>query len=220
MKKILLILCLVMGQGVFAKTVTLDGTRLLTLSLSQSAINRLTLVTDEIENVFLSPTHLSNNVELDASGHLFITGDEMTREAYLSLVTSGGAVQDFKILFDAKEPEPTFLTSPKSEGAAPMPLERPDVAELLARARDGDLSGWSRSSLKAQMRVVEGLTATHHASYTHASDALVLHVFYLKGQGPLISSLFQKKGDLALVMNERTLTQHTKLLVIQERKQQ
>lgn len=208
-----------------AATIQMDAKRVLNVSLSKNGINRICVEGDEINNILVNPVHLQNDIHLDDTGHLFVMGSDVTREAYISLVSASGFVQDLKVTFENQHPEPLFLKAVSSlmPEDTPMSLEKGDAANLLRKVLKGDFGEWREvSSLNSPCSPREGnkLLALPKRHFIHKDGDLTLSEFKVESPCPILPGVgaLKQDRDVALVFNERTISPNTKLFVIQERK--
>ena len=214
-------MCAVFSPECKGVVVNMDSKRVLSLTMSKQGINRICVEGDEINNVLVNPVYLQSDIQLDESGQLFVLGNDSVKEAFVSLVTSSGAVQDLKLVFESKHPEPIFLHfSRVSPLEAPIPLGKLDIHQTLQKVVGGNFEGWVAIQEKGESRVATGLEAVPQKHYVSDDGRYVLIECSLEGQeGRLPSpSVFKREMDVALVFTDKHLSQSTKLFIIKERK--
>ena len=203
--------------------VSFDEGKVLTLSLSQKGINRISVEGDVIKNILLNPPHLQSDVQLDESGHLFILGNETLSEAYVSLVTENGFVQDLKLLFKNISPKPFILKVKASSlglyDQSKKPPSNP-YASIFKAFLKGDRRGWTKISPLGILRVSGEFRALPLETWISSQERYRLDIFQVEGKSGFLPSpkSFKSLRDSALVLNETHLSARTQLFVIQERK--
>lgn len=203
-----------------AATLKMDPSKVLSLDVSKKGISRVSVEGDEINNVLINPVHLQSYIQLDESGHLFVLGNEEEKEAYLSFVTASGSVQDVKLTFVSKHPEPVFFQASTRN----MPLDaltspkKRDVVDDLRKVLSGSFDGWNLAKDDTTSRKWESLEAIPEKVFISSDGQRRLSQFHLQGSAKKLPhvSVFQRAQDIALVFSETHLTDKTRLFVVQK----
>lgn len=203
-----------------AASIKMDSSKVLSLDVSKKGINRISVEGEDINNVLINPVHLQAYIQLDDSGHLFVLGNEEEKEAYLSFVTGGGSVQDVKLTFVAKHPEPVFFQASSKNMTidTSMPSRKKDVREDLRKVLSGSFEGWNLAKEDVQSRTWETLETLPEKVFISSDGQQRLIQFSLQGTTRRLphSSVFQRAQDVALVFSETHFTDTTRLFVVQK----
>lgn len=146
---------------------TMNPSQVLSLTVSNKGITRLSVEGDPIREMFLYPDNLQEFVTLHKSGHLFLSGENIDRELFLSLITDKGEVQDIKIRSASMPSHPIILNPQhKKEEVSRKEIERwlKDFAEGLVPEE------FERAELQERQRPVGLLDAfaqDRYLSKTH-----------------------------------------------------
>ncbi|MFN7365591.1 MAG: type-F conjugative transfer system secretin TraK [Alphaproteobacteria bacterium] len=203
-----------------AAIIKMDPSQVLSLDVSKKGISRVSVEGDEINNVLINPVHLQSYIQLDESGHLFVLGNEEEKEAYLSFITASGAVQDVKLTFVSKHPEPVFFQL----GTRNMPLDalgspqKENVRQDLRKVLVGSFEGWNLTKGDVQIRKWESLEAIPEKVFISSNGQRRLIQFSLQGSPKNFPhvSVFQRAQDIALVFSDAYITDKTRLFVVQK----
>jgi hypothetical protein len=94
--------------------ISMNEGKMLDILVAKKGMTRLSVVGDSIKNIFLFPslvgnTDLSEIVQLNKTGHVFLLLEEEKRPFQVTILTRRGRVQDMTIIPSSRPPEPVLL---------------------------------------------------------------------------------------------------------------
>lgn len=100
-----------------AHATLMEEKRVLDIVVSDQGLTRISVQDSKIQDVFLHPSDVSQNIQLHKSGHVFLTPDGLQGPVFLTLITDRDQTQDLKIRFQrGRKNAPIILTkTPKKK---------------------------------------------------------------------------------------------------------
>lgn len=185
----------------------MDSNSVLEIVISDKGLTRLSVESDKIEDVFVYPSELEENLSLHKSGNVFVVAEGLKGPIFLSLVTTSGHTQDLKITTNfQKRTAPVILKLPKRHANS---QERENfTSEILKEFIQGNIpKGFSKTNYSFESRKKDLFRAEPLDAFA-SEDHLVL-VFKIissqEEQQTLTPSGFYREGDMAITFNIREL---------------
>lgn len=108
----------------FAVPTTLNSEKVLSFTVANKGITRISIDQDRIVDTFVEPQEATAAIK-NNRGHLYVSGQRNLETLYISLITKSGSVQDIKLTFHNKPAQPIWLKKPLevAENKTPSALE-------------------------------------------------------------------------------------------------
>ncbi len=200
----------------------MDSKSVLEIVISDKGLTRLSVENDKIEDVFVYPSELEENLSLHKSGNVFFVAEGLKGPIFLSLVTTSGHTQDLKITTNSqKRTAPVILKLPKKNVSS---QERENfTSDILKEFIQGSIpKGFSRTNYSFEVRKKDPFRAEPLDAFV-SEDYLVL-IFKITSSEDetqtLTPSDFYREGDIAVTFNIREINPGTEaqMYIIQKTK--
>ena len=149
----------------------IDESKVLTVTIADTGLTRITVQGDGIEDVYGHPVDISDRIQLHKSGHVFITGEGLSTSLYLTLITQSGKTQDLKVLVSKKSPEPIIL---KTKTELPK-VTQSDFMNWMKLFVRGDVpSGFVSCGISEGKRIGVGYTALPKIAFRNQTHRVTI----------------------------------------------
>lgn len=207
-------------QVVQAAPTTLNPEKVLSFTVANKGITRISIDQDRIVDTFVDPQEATAAIK-NNRGHLYISGQRSVKTLYISLITKSGHVQDIKLSFQDKPAQPIWLKKPLEVVADKTTL--PDTyANLLQQFLKGQIpTGFTSQANPSDIpsRDVPGLKTRLSEVWRNDQGLHALIFELLADQDRVVTpEMFQHPNDRGLVCNTRELKkgQKARLVVLQQ----
>ena len=168
-------LCLGLCWGMPSWGMYLNDTKVLEISISKTGLTRLSVEGDSIQDMFVHPAELTNNVQLHKSGQVFLTPEGIEKPIFATIITTSGKTQDLKLVSTSKASGPVILRQkPVPPPPVSLILSTVSVDEVLAGFVKGQIPpGFRKVSETGAPRLVDGLVFEPKAAYSNGTYRVV-----------------------------------------------
>ena len=187
--------------------ISMDNRRVISVSVSQEGLSRISVDGQRIENVFAHPTSVNSSLHLHESGHLFISPAGLEGPVFLSVLTESGLTQDLKLSFISKAPAPIIL-KPKEETVKKDPQEiyRSYLKVFMRGGAPQGFTPYRAKTKSCQAWAVNGMEMQLKRSYWSGQYRLLEFTGEACEDGPIYPEAFTRTGDVAVVLNRRQVS--------------
>jgi hypothetical protein len=199
---------LCMGLCTFNTYAThMDTKSVLEIVISDKGLTRLSVEGDKIEDVFVYPSELEENLSLHKSGNVFVVPEGLKGPLFLSFVTSSGQTQDLKITtHPQKRAAPIILKVPKKHAS---PHEKEALtSDIMKEFIQGHIpKEFSKSTYAFELRKKEHLRAEPLDAFASEDHIILIFKVSSSEEEPqaLTPSGFWREGDIAVTFDHPEL---------------
>ncbi len=185
----------------------MDSKSVLEVVISDKGLTRLSVESDKIEDVFVYPSDLEENLSLHKSGNVFVVAEGLKGPIFLSVVTTSGHTQDLKITTNSqKRAAPVILKLPKKNASS---HERENfTSEILKDFVQGNIpKGFSKTNYSFEVRKKTPLRAEPLDAFASEDHLVLIFKIISSEEEPqtLTPSGFYREGDMAITFDQREL---------------
>ena len=158
---------ILMGFASVSWGVAMDADRVLSLTISQEGLTRLSVKDDKIEDLFVYPVEAAPHIQLHTSGHVFITPEGFAKPLSVTVMTVSGKTQDLRLTFSKKPAGPLYLEAkePVPPPLSLTPVERSAEEILSDFVFQGISAGFDACPVQESPREVAGALYTPTRSW-------------------------------------------------------
>lgn len=203
----------------------LDETRVLHISVSDEGLTRISVQDAKIQDVFLHPSHLAQNVQLHKSGHVFLAPEGLQGPVSLTIITDRDQTQDLKIRFQkGRKTAPVILRARPKKEVTPLPGSQvQDVGLILKEFLEGVVpKGFSSKLTQGEERSALGATFREARRFSNGRLEALSMTFKngRKNEVNLDEKAFSKATDLGVAFEKRRVRpeETTTLWILREEK--
>jgi hypothetical protein len=191
--------------------------QVMSLSVSDKGITRLSVEGSPIQEIFLYPDTMQNYVTLHKSGNVFIAGESIEGPMSMTIITNNGDIQDLKVNTTSKTVAPILLKPIKKTKV----VDRKAVQAWLEDFGRGFIpSEFRRIGVSEQDRSTEQYLA--RASDSFINDTHVVTTFEVSSKSEetiqLEANKFTRPGEgIHVLKNVLEPNEITKIIMIKKK---
>lgn len=191
--------------------------QVMSLSISDKGITRLSVEGIPIQEMFLYPDTMQSYVTLHKSGNLFIAGEALEDPISVTIITNSGDIQDLKLLPTSRTPAPITLKPLKKTKTVDRKVVQSWLEDF---GRGFSPAGFQRGALTEQDRSTNQYVA--RATDSFFNDTHTVTVFEVKNiveeTIQIEANKFTRPGEgIHVLKNALEPNETTKIIMIKKK---